>query len=57
MKRIKIEQHSSVGLFWFVGWLFTIGFRELGFWQGLFALIVWPYHIGTWVAGLPGVAG
>ena len=43
------------GGFWFAGWLFTIGFMKLSFWQGVFALIIWPYYIGTWVAALPGV--
>jgi len=57
MEKIKIEQHSSIGLIWCAGWLFTIGFLKLSFWQGVFALIVWPYYIGSWVAALPGVAG
>jgi hypothetical protein len=51
--RIRIEQHSSIGLVWAAGWLFTIGFLKLSFWQGVFAIIVWPYYIGTWVAALP----
>ncbi len=53
-ERVKVEQHSSLGVLWFVGWLFTIGFLGLGFWKGLFALIVWPYYIGTYVAGVVG---
>jgi hypothetical protein len=53
MERIKIEQHSSIGLVWAAGWLFTIGFLKLGFWQGVFAILIWPYYIGTWVAALP----
>jgi hypothetical protein len=31
----------------FVLWLFTIGFCKLGFWQGVFAFIVWPYYPGS----------
>jgi hypothetical protein len=46
-ERIRIEQHSSVGLLWFGGWLFTIGFLHLGFWQGALAIVVWPYYLGT----------
>ena len=46
-QRIKIEQHGGLGLIWFAGWLFTIGYLKLGFWQGLLALIIWPYHIGA----------
>jgi uncharacterized membrane protein len=46
VEKIKIEQHSSVGLLWIGGWLFTIGYLKLGFWQGVLALILWPYDIG-----------
>jgi hypothetical protein len=44
--RIQITQHSSLGAAWFAGWLFTIGFLKLGFWMGLFGLVVWPYFLG-----------
>lgn len=47
MERIKIEQHSQLGMFWFAGWLFTIGFLNLNFIQGLLGLAVWPYFIGS----------
>jgi hypothetical protein len=46
MERIKIEQHSSVGLLWIGGWLFTVGYLKLGFWVGALALFIWPYYIG-----------
>lgn len=45
-EKISIEQHSFVGGIWMMGWLFTIGFLELSFWQGVLALILWPYDIG-----------
>ncbi len=35
-----------MGTLWFAGWLFTIGFAELGFWRGLIGLIIWPYFLG-----------
>ena len=47
MERIRIEQHSSVGLAWVAGWLFTIGYLKLSFWQGVLAIIIWPYDIGA----------
>lgn len=47
MERIKIEQHSAAGGVWIVGWLFTIGFLKLPFWQGVLALVLWPYYLGT----------
>lgn len=33
-------------LFWFTGWLFTIGYASLAWWQGLLALLVWPLFLG-----------
>ena len=53
-QKIRIEQHSGHGLVWFAGWLFTIGFLELSFWKGVFALLVWPYYIGVALALLNG---
>lgn len=47
MEKIKIEQHGFMGLAWIGGWLFSIGFLHLGFWQGLLAIIVWPYYLGV----------
>ena len=46
-ERIRIEQHSFGGLLWFGAWLFTIGLLDLGFWKGVFALLLWPYFLGT----------
>ncbi len=40
------------GAFWFIGWLFTIGFLQLAFWKGVLALVVWPYYIGVFVHGI-----
>jgi hypothetical protein len=50
MEKIKVEHHGLLGGFWFAGWLFTIGFLHLAFWNGLLAIIIWPYYIGTAVA-------
>ncbi len=50
-ERIKISQNLSLGGLWFVGWLFSIGYLKLGFWQGLLGLIVWPYFLGAHFAG------
>lgn len=48
VERVKVEQHSAVGLLWFAGWLFTIGFLHLTFWSGLLALVLWPYDLGAY---------
>ena len=47
MERIKIEQHSSVGLAWVAGWLFTIGYLKLALWETLLAIFIWPYYLGS----------
>lgn len=52
MEKLKIEQHSSAGLLWAAGWLFAIGFLQLHFWQGVFAIVLWPYYIGKAVAAM-----
>ena len=46
-RRINIEQHSSLGGLWFVGWMFSIGFLHLSFWKGALAFIIWPYYLGA----------
>jgi hypothetical protein len=47
MEKIKIEQHGSLGMLWFAGWLFTIGYLQLAFMEGLWAIIIWPYYLGA----------
>ena len=34
------------GTLWFGGWLFTIAYASLAWWQALLGLIVWPYYLG-----------
>lgn len=52
-KPLKIEQHSSLGGFWFAGWLFTIGYLKTSFWKGVLALLLWPYFLGAEFAPSP----
>ena len=52
MERIQITQHTSLGVLWFAGWLFTIGFLHTSFWKGVLALIVWPYFIGVTISAM-----
>lgn len=47
MEKIRIEQHGATGILWIAGWLFTIGFLALSFWQGVAALLIWPYYLGA----------
>jgi hypothetical protein len=46
MEKIKINQQGGACVVWFFGWLFTIGFLQLAFWQGVLAIILWPYYLG-----------
>lgn len=46
MEKIKVETSIVSGGFWFAAWLFTIGFLKLSFWQGVLAIIIWPYYLG-----------
>jgi hypothetical protein len=50
MEKIKIEQHSCLGMAWFAGWLFTLGFLHLSFWNAVWGIIVWPYYLGVFFA-------
>jgi len=47
MEKIRIEQHSSIGLLWIGGWLFTLGYLKLTFWKGVFAIFIWPDYLGV----------
>jgi hypothetical protein len=48
-ERKRWYHHRSpmlIGPIWFIGWLFTIGYASLVWWQILLAIIVWPYFLG-----------
>ncbi len=42
----NIRVDAGIGMFWFIGWLFTIAFAKLIWWQALLGLVVWPYYLG-----------
>lgn len=42
--RVKGE---FAGMFWFAGWLFTLAFTKLLWWQAILALVIWPYYLGV----------
>ncbi len=48
---VSIVSGSSI---WFAGWLFTLGYADLSFWQGLVGLLVWPYFLGSALTPLGG---
>lgn len=37
---------ALAGTFWFIGWLFTIGFAQLVWWKIIVGIVVWPYFLG-----------
>lgn len=41
-----ISNQDSLGTIWIIGWIFTIGYLKLTFWNGVLALIIWPYYLG-----------
>ena len=45
--RGKMEVAGLIGPIWFIGWLFTVGYAGLSFWKAVFALVVWPYFLGS----------
>ncbi len=53
MQKVKVETSILSGGVWFAAWLFTLGFLKLSFGQGLLALIIWPYYIGSYLSALP----
>jgi len=52
MEKIKIEHHTLSGGVWVAAWLFTLGYLQLGFWQGVLAILLWPYYLGVHLSPL-----
>jgi hypothetical protein len=42
-----ITIRTGVGMVWFAGFLFTLGFLHLTGWKIFFALFGWPYYLGV----------
>ena len=40
---------SLAGTIWFVGWLFTIGYAKLVWWQIILGIVAWPYFLGVFL--------
>lgn len=50
-ERGHTENATLVGPIWYVDWLFTVAFAKLSFLKILFAIILWPYYLGSALAG------
>lgn len=47
-KNRNINVSSSLaGSIWFIGWLFTIGFAKLIWWQIILGIVAWPFFLGN----------
>jgi hypothetical protein len=44
--KVNVATGGSMGIVWFMGWLFTIGLLKLAMPKALYALLLWPYYIG-----------
>ena len=42
-----VRVDTGSGVFWTIGWMFTIGFAKLGFWKALLGVLVWPYYLAV----------
>jgi hypothetical protein len=42
---------TLAGPIWFIGWLFTIGYANLLWWQILLGIVIWPYFLGQALGG------
>lgn len=45
-RRWRVHSSSFAGMFWFAGWLFTLAYAKLFWWQAILALVIWPYYLG-----------
>jgi hypothetical protein len=52
-QRVQVE-NGLAGAFWFAGWLFTLAYTQLVWWQALLGLVIWPYYLGMAVKLLKG---
>jgi hypothetical protein len=43
----NVKVDTGFGIIWFIGWLFTIAYAQLTFWQGVLGLFIWPYYLGN----------
>lgn len=44
---LHVGTSGFAGMFWFAGWLFTLAFARLLWWQAILGLVIWPYYLGT----------
>ena len=45
-RTIKV-QGDVIGGLWFIGWLFTMAYANLVWWQALLGILLWPWYLGN----------
>ncbi len=43
----KVKVETGTGMIWFIGWLFTLAYAQLGLGQALLGVLIWPYYLGA----------
>jgi len=43
----KMEVAGLIGPIWAIGWLFTIGYAHLPATRAMYAVVLWPYYLGS----------
>jgi hypothetical protein len=52
VNKYRVHTGSSLaGVVWFGGWLFTIAFAKLVWWQIIVGIVIWPFFIGSALIG------
>lgn len=44
---VRVRGSGRAGMFWCAGWLFTLAYAKLLWWQAILALVIWPYYLGV----------
>jgi hypothetical protein len=53
-KHVASDMRGDCGIgaaIWLMGWLFTIGFADLGVKKALLGIVLWAYYLGEKLAG------
>ncbi len=43
----QVRVDKGAGVIWFIGWMFTIAFAELGWGKAILGLVLWPWYLGV----------
>jgi hypothetical protein len=43
----RLDMGGLTGPLWFAGWLFTLGLLHLPLAKAIFAIVIWPFYLGS----------